>query len=97
MHSKSCSCCLEWTASDETVGEALRGRWRARENCAHQSLMHVAIEQLKKGIPTWWVVGGTVIVPIWAVELLKKRARLLASPGVGLTAHNQQAIARGLR
>jgi len=96
MHSKSCTFCLEWTSSDETLEQALRGRWRASETCAHQPLMHVAIEQLRKGVPTWWVVGGAVVVPIWAVELLKKRARLLSSAGLGL-AYNQQALARSFR
>ena len=97
MHSKSCSFCLEWTESDETVAEAVRGRWRARESCAHLPLMGVAIEQLRKGLPSWWVVGGVVIVPIWAVELIKKRTRLLTGPAAGLLSYNQHSLARSVR
>ena len=78
MASKSCNCCLEWTASGEAVENALKGRWQASQPCPHQPLMRVAIDQLRKGHPSWWVVGGAVVVPIWTVELLKKRARLVA-------------------
>ena len=79
MASKSCYCCLEWIAAGETVEDALRGRWQQGQPCQHQPLMRIAIEQLRKGHPSWWVVGGSVVVPIWAVEMLKKRARLLAA------------------
>ena len=80
MHSNSCAFCLEWTTSERATDDALRGRWRARQKCPHQSLMHVAIDQFRKGISAWWVVGGKVVVPIWTVEILKKRARLVAVP-----------------
>lgn len=81
MHSGSCSFCLEWTGSEEKVVDALRGRWRASTACAHQTLMQVAIAQLRKGLPSWWVVEGSVVVPIWVVEILKQRVRLLSGPG----------------
>jgi hypothetical protein len=42
--------------------------------------MAIAIEQLRKGRPAWWVVGGAVVVPIWIVEHLKKRGRVVAAP-----------------
>jgi hypothetical protein len=80
MHLKSCNSCLEWTASNETVEDAIKGRWQARQVCAHQPIMRVAIEQFRKGHPAWWVVGGSVVVPIWTVELMKKRGRVLAMP-----------------
>jgi hypothetical protein len=51
---------------------ALEGKWLALEHCAHQPLMHVAIEQFRTRRPYWWVVGGAVVVPIWAVELVKR-------------------------
>ena len=93
MHSGSCSFCLEWTDSEENVANALRGRWRASASCVHQPLMQVAINQLRKGLPIWWVVGGEVIVPIWAVEVLKKRARLLSGLGsISFTISNKPIV-----
>jgi hypothetical protein len=41
--------------------------------------MHAAIEQFKRGQPFWWVVGGTVVVPVWVVEHVTKRERILES------------------
>ena len=58
MPAKSCERCLEWTTLDDMLLDALHGRWRAREGCDHQPLMHVAIAQLRRGQLFWWVVGG---------------------------------------
>jgi len=55
--------------------EVLHGRWRASKGCDHQPLMHLAIEQFKRGQPFWWVVGGAVVVPVWVVERVTKRER----------------------
>jgi hypothetical protein len=75
MQSKSCDRCLGWTESVESVEAALKKQWQARDACPHQPLMWTAIEQLRTGRPSWWVVNGAVVVPIWAVELVKKRVR----------------------
>jgi hypothetical protein len=75
MQPKSCHRCLGWTESVEAVDAALKKQWHPREACAHEPLMWAAIEQLRTGRPAWWVVNGSVIVPIWAVELVKKRVR----------------------
>ena len=80
MPSHSCTHCLEWTTSEKAMEDALKGRWRARQRCPHQPLMQTAIEQFRKGVSAWWVVGGAVVVPIWTVEILKKRARLVMVP-----------------
>ena len=76
MQAKSCDRCLGWIESAESVDAALRKMWQARSACTHQPLMGIAIEQLRTGRPSWWVVNGTVVVPIWAVELVKKRVRV---------------------
>ena len=78
MPAKSCGHCLEWTTSNDTLLDALHGRWRARVGCEHQPLMRVAIEQFKRGQPFWWVVGTAVVVPVWIVERITKRERTLA-------------------
>ena len=75
MQSKSCDCCLGWTESVEGVDAALKKKWQAPASCAHLPLMWAAIEQLRAGRPAWWVVSGSVVVPIWAVELVKRRIR----------------------
>jgi hypothetical protein len=41
--------------------------------------MRTAIEQFRGGQPFWWVVGSAVVVPVWVVEHLTKRERMLAS------------------
>ena len=92
MHSKSCGHCLEWTTSDDTLLDALRGRWRARKGCDHQPLMHVAIEQWRKSQPFWWVVGSAVVVPVWVVEHLTKRARMLAASADSTAHHVDHAL-----
>jgi len=107
MPAKSCGHCLEWATSDDTLLSALQGRWRAREACDHQPLMHRAIEQFKKNQPFWWVVGSAVVVPVWVVEHLAKRVRTLASsagsyraaglqPGPGSTGFTRLLETRGV-
>lgn len=68
MPARSCERCLEWTTSDDMLLDALHGRWRAREDCDHQPLMHVAIAQFRRCQPFWWVVGDAVVVPVWALS-----------------------------
>jgi hypothetical protein len=49
--------------------------------------MGTAIDQFKTGRPLWWVVNGAVVVPVWAVELVKRR-------GQGrLVAHDEELVA----
>src|SRR5262245_19492529 len=79
MPAQSCGYCLEWATSDDMLLDALQGQWRARERCDHQPVMHRAIEQFRKNQPFWWVVGSAVVVPVWVVERVTKRARMLAS------------------
>ena len=75
MQPKSCARCLGWTESIESVDAALKKQWQASEACAHQRLMWTAIDQLRTGRTAWWVVNGSVVVPIWIVEQVKKRVR----------------------
>jgi len=35
--------------------------------------MKVVAEQYQMRRPRWWMVGSTVVVPIWVVEILKTR------------------------
>jgi hypothetical protein len=37
--------------------------------------MRVVSEQFRMGVSQWWVVDGVVVVPVWAVEILKTHMR----------------------
>jgi hypothetical protein len=38
--------------------------------------MRIAADQFRMRLPHWWVVDGTVVVPIWIVELLKSHVEI---------------------
>jgi hypothetical protein len=71
MKSDSCSRCAGWTGSPKRALDVLNARWSACDNCAEQKVIRVVSEQFRLRQPRWWTVGGTVVVPIWIVELLK--------------------------
>ena len=69
----SCSRCLEWTTSVESVLEVLSNESCACEGCGSQKTMKVVADQYHKRRPRWWIVGTTVVVPMWIVEQLRRR------------------------
>ena len=76
MSSKSCSRCLGWTTSAKVLLDILNDRSSACEGCVHGADMKLVIEQYQTRRPRWWMVGSTVVVPIWMVELLRKRKNI---------------------
>ena len=71
----SCNRCLEWTTSVESVLEVLNndGDPCACQGCGSQKQMKTVAEQYRTRRPRWWIVGSTVVVPIWIVETLRNR------------------------
>jgi len=72
---RSCERCLEWTTSVESVLEVLNddSGTSACEGCGSRRDRKVVAEQYRKRRPRWWIVGSTVVVPIWIVETLRNR------------------------
>ena len=73
MSSKSCSRCFKWTTSVDVLQDVLSNKVDACEDYIHRADMKLVTEQYHTHRPRWWMVGDTVIVPIWMVEFLKKR------------------------
>lgn len=69
----SCSRCLEWTTSVESVLEVLNNDSYACEGCGRQGYMRLVADQYHKRRPRWWIIGSTVVVPMWIVETLRMR------------------------
>jgi hypothetical protein len=72
---RSCSRCLEWTASVESVLEVLNDDDDscACQGCGSKKDMKLVADQYRKRRPRWWIIGSTVVVPIWIVETLRNR------------------------
>lgn len=69
----SCARCQEWTTSVDSVLEVLNSDSYACDGCGREGHMKVVAEQYRKRRPRWWIVGSTVVVPMWVVETLKAR------------------------
>lgn len=69
----ACARCLEWTASVESVIEVLTNESSACEGCGRQETMKLVADQYHKRRSRWWIVGNTVVVPMWIVEHLRTR------------------------
>ena len=69
----SCSRCHEWTGSVESVLEVLTNDSCACEGCGSRHEMRLVAEQYRKRRPRWWIVGSSVVVPMWIVEQLRTR------------------------
>ena len=72
---RSCERCLVWTTSVESVLEVLNddNGTSACEGCGSRKDRTLVAEQYRKRRPRWWIVGTTVVVPIWIVETLRTR------------------------
>ena len=72
---RSCERCLEWTTSVESVLAVLNddSGTSACEGCGSRRDRKVVAEQYRKRRPRWWIVGSTVVVPMWIVESLRTR------------------------
>jgi len=73
VQAKSCNHCLSWTTEANVLQEVLSNKGGFCEGCAHRADMKVVTEQYQMRRPRWWMVGSTVVVPIWMVEMLKAR------------------------
>jgi hypothetical protein len=69
----SCSRCMEWTTSVESVVAVLTNDSSACEGCGRQDMMRIVADQYHKRRPRWWIVDTTVVVPMWIVEYLRTR------------------------
>jgi hypothetical protein len=69
----TCTRCLEWTTTVESVLEVLTNESCACEGCGQRGIMGVVADQYHKRRPRWWIVGSTVVVPMWIVEHLRMR------------------------
>jgi len=69
----SCARCQEWTTSVESVMKVLTDATCACEGCGRQGHMRLVAEQYHTRRPRWWIVGSTVVVPMWIVEQLRTR------------------------
>jgi hypothetical protein len=76
MNSASCRRCIELAETAREALAVLNNPPTQCKTCTQSSIMHIAAEQFRMRLPHWWVVGGTVVVPIWVVELLKSHVEL---------------------
>ena len=68
-----CDHCQDWTTSVESVLRVLSRDTCVCEGCGREGYMRLVAEQYQKRRPRWWIVGSTVVVPIWIVETLRTR------------------------
>ncbi len=76
VNSNLCHRCGEAFRSVETVLKILKNEWIQCESCMQPAAIPVLIKQFRLRMPRWWVVDGTVLVPIWIVESLKKHPEI---------------------
>jgi hypothetical protein len=73
MNSEACRDCIASKTSPEKVIEILLNQPSQCKNCAHQDVIRVVANKFRTRLHKWWVINGTVIVPIWIVESIKRR------------------------
>ncbi len=73
MKQKSCRHCSNWADSPEIVQEILRKRFSPCEGCEQQQVIHMLARQYELNQPRWWVINGVHVVPIWVVDIVRKR------------------------
>ena len=69
----TCARCQDWTTSVESVLKVLTDDNCSCEGCGRRGYMRIVADQYRKRRPRWWIVGTTVVVPIWIVETLRNR------------------------
>ena len=69
----TCDHCQDWTTTVESVLKVLSKDTCVCESCGREGHMRVVADQYQKRRPRWWIVGSTVVVPIWIVETLRNR------------------------
>jgi len=75
MKSSPCRPCIESDATASDILAMLNNPPEKCSHCASSVVMRVVSEQFRMGVSQWWVVDGVVVVPVWAVELLKTHLR----------------------
>ncbi len=73
MNTKACRRCFKWADSPEIVLEILSNRFHPCEGCEQQPVFRMLAQQYELNQPRWWVINGVHVVPIWVVDVVKKR------------------------
>jgi hypothetical protein len=76
MNSGSCRHCIELAETAREALEVLNNPPKQCMTCIQSPIMRIAADQFRMRLPHWWVVDGTVVVPIWIVELLKSHVEI---------------------
>lgn len=73
MTLKSCQRCFQWADSPETVHKILSGQFDPCEGCKHEPMFRVVAQQYQMNQPRWWVVNDALVIPIWVVDIVRKK------------------------
>ena len=69
---KVCRRCIEQARSPGELHAIVNSEFDDCEGCAHQPVISTLVQQFQARAPHWWVVDTAVIMPIWAVEVIKR-------------------------
>jgi len=70
MKSESCRRCIGFAETAEDALAILNSPPGKCADCANSAMMRTVCEQFQMRVPHWWLVDGTLAVPIWVVELV---------------------------
>lgn len=73
MSTGSCCRCHEWSDTPETVQQILTREFVPCTGCSQQPVIHTLAHQYVARKPRWWVVNGHQAVPIWIVDLVRRK------------------------
>ena len=70
MKPEACRRCIGLAETAEEVLAILNTPPDRCASCSGSAIMRVVCEQYQMRAPHWWLVDGTLAVPIWVVELV---------------------------